>query len=120
MTTTTQNILIGLGAFAAGAFLFKSKDSGIGSVEDIQLRFPNYHVLKIKYLGPTNYTGSRVKIISERFEQSKTIDYDHKYSNINDMAAKWLIGKGFNILGYGEAKDGMYIISDTFEPLKGE
>jgi hypothetical protein len=27
MTTTTQNILIGLGAFAAAAYIFKSKDS---------------------------------------------------------------------------------------------
>ena len=30
---------------------------------------------KVKYLGPTNYKGSRIKITDERFEQSKIIDY---------------------------------------------
>lgn len=117
----TENILVAAAGFAVGAMLFKSgKVSGVGSVDDIELRFPNYHVLKVKYMGATNYTNSRVKIISERFEQSKTIDYDHRYNSTKDNAAAWLIEHGFNVIGAGEAKDGYYIISDTFKPLKGE
>lgn len=76
--------------------------------------FTNYHILIVKYIGPSNYTGSRIKIISERFKESKTIDYDHEANNALEGAEKWLTGHGFNIIGHGEGKDHMYVITDTF------
>ena len=79
----------------------------------------NYHILRIKYIGPTNHNGSRVKIISDRFQQSKTIDYDHRFSRITDMAEAWLKEHGFNIIGTGELKNEDVLISTTFEPIKG-
>jgi len=78
----------------------------------------NYHILKVKYHGPTNTLGSRIRITSERFEQSITIDYDHSQNAIYDMAANHLIDKGFNIVGKAEGSNHYYLISDTFEPLK--
>ncbi len=92
---------------------------------------PNFHVLRVKYLSPTNYRGSRVKIISDRFKQSVTIPYDHALNNPEDMAVAYLQNKcqeckaympdrdsddcqAFNIVGMAEG----YVITDTFQPLK--
>jgi hypothetical protein len=78
----------------------------------------NYHILTVKYIGPSNVLGSRVKIISERFKESRTIDYDHSFNNALEIAEAWLIDHGFNIIGHGEGKDHMYVITDTFHSPK--
>jgi hypothetical protein len=78
----------------------------------------NFHIIKVKYLGPTNTKGSRVKMVSERFVSSKTISYDYKFNSAVDMAADWLTNTGFNIIGQAEGTDCGYIITDTFEELK--
>lgn len=86
-------------------------------------RIPNFHVLRIKYLGATNTRGSRVKIISDRFKQSITIPFDHALNNPEDMAAAYLAGNAkcnvgtvpiYNIIGLADG----YVITDTFQPLK--
>ena len=78
----------------------------------------NFHIFNIKYLGPTNFLGSRVSIYSPRFKERVIIDYDYSLNSIQEMAKAFLESKGFNILGCGEGKDKMYLISDTFQPLK--
>jgi hypothetical protein len=78
----------------------------------------NYHILKIKYYGPTNVSGSRVGIISERFNERVTISYDYSMNNSYEMAEKHLKQIGFNIIGVAEGKNCYYLISDTFKPLK--
>lgn len=78
------------------------------------MNIPNYHILTIKYIGPSNVLGSRVKIISERFKESSTINYDHEFNNALEIAEAWLSNHGFNIIGHGEGKDHMYVITDTF------
>ena len=78
----------------------------------------NFHVLEIKYLGPTNFLGSRVSIYSPRFQERVVIPYNYSKNSIQEMAKAFLESKGFNILGCGESKNGMYIISDIFKPLK--
>lgn len=79
--------------------------------------YANTHVLSVDYIGATNYRGSRIKIGSDRFKQTKTIGYNHNYNSILGGAMEWLINKGFVIIGYGESKNGYYIITSTFEPL---
>jgi hypothetical protein len=78
----------------------------------------NHHILIVKYIGQTNYTPSRVKIISERFKVSKTIEYDHEFNNTLDIAEDWLKKNGFELVGCGEGKGHYYIITSTFKPLK--
>ena len=78
----------------------------------------NFHVLRVTYLGPTNCKGSRVKITSDRFEQSKTLDYDYHFNNTLEIAEDWLKKNGYNITGHAEGKDCYYVITDTFQPLK--
>lgn len=74
----------------------------------------NYHILTIKYIGPSNVLGSRIKIISERFKESVTISYDYECNSALDGAEKWLKAHGFNLIGHGEGKDHMYVITDIF------
>jgi len=118
----TTNYILPLAAFAAGALFAKrnsDKVSGIGRLDEIGLlQYRNYHVIKVKYMGPTNYSGSRVKLISERFEDSKTLQYDHSFNSALDIADDWLSKNGYDIIGHGEGKDCYYVITDTFKGLK--
>lgn len=79
----------------------------------------NFHVLTVKYSGPTNSRGARVVIRSDRFKKSKTIDYDHDLSNIYDMAVNHLssLAVPFEFIGKAEGKDCYYLISTTFISL---
>lgn len=77
----------------------------------------NYHVLIVKYIGPGAVKPSRVKIISERFKKSITIPYDHECGNALAVAETFLLMKGYNIVGHGEGKGHMYVITNTFKSL---
>lgn len=82
------------------------------------MQTPHFHLLTVKYLGPTNSRGSRVKISSDRFEDSKTIGYDHKFNGSLAQAADWCDKNGFNVVGTAEGKGPLsYVITDTFEGL---
>lgn len=88
-----------------------------------QRTVPNFHVIIVKAIGATNTEPAKVKIISERFKQSVKIPFTNHPGASNpatDSAIEWLENKGHKLLGKGEGKDHMYIISDTFEPLKNK
>jgi len=72
-----------------------------------------FHVFYVKYLGPTNFRGSRVKIETKRFEQSVMIPFNHALNNTEDMAADFLTKAGFNVVGCAED----LIMTDTFKPI---
>lgn len=81
----------------------------------------NFNIFEIKVLGATNYQPCRIKIISPRFRQSTIIPFsNHPGTSAPalDSAKLYLIANGFNLIGNAESKEGYYIISDTFEPLK--
>lgn len=73
----------------------------------------NYHVIKVKYLGPTNSRGSRVRLTSERFAESVTIPYNYALNNIESMAKEYLTDKGHYVLGCGEGKECIYLICNS-------
>lgn len=79
--------------------------------------YPNTHVLSVDFIGATDYKGSRIKIRSDRFKQTKMIDFNYEYNSILGGAIEWLVNNGFVIIGYGESKNGYYVITSTFEPL---
>ena len=78
----------------------------------------NFHALTVKYLGPTDTKGSRIKITSERFEQSITISRDYSKSSWLDQAMELLQSKWFHVIGATECNNNTIILSDTFKPLK--
>tara|TARA_R100000734_G_C3305511_1_gene96016 strand:+ start:825 stop:1121 length:297 start_codon:yes stop_codon:yes gene_type:complete len=53
--------------------------------------------IEIKYLAPTNYKGSRVKIYDTRHKVSKIISYDYSYSNARDIGIEYLLQRGIEI-----------------------
>lgn len=72
----------------------------------------NYRTIKAKYLGPTNYRGSRIKIYDTQNEDfnlhtfgkktiSKTFSYDYEIGNVEEQAFKILIENGWNVVGRG-------------------
>jgi hypothetical protein len=82
---------------------------------------PNWHVLTVKYIGWSNELPARVKIISERFKHSVTFSFDSELGNDTcEQAEHWLKKNGFNVIGHAEGKGHYYVITDTFEPLKGK
>jgi len=62
----------------------------------------NTRLLSFKYLGPTDFKGSRVKITDKRFKKSKTIPYDHCYNNAGAVAARYLLNNGWDVVGSNE------------------
>ena len=54
--------------------------------QDLQQKLNKKRVYKAKYLGPTNYKGSRVKLTNLYGGDSKIYPYNYKYNNIQDMA----------------------------------
>ena len=110
----TNNALMLGGAALIGYYLLKPKNTlnGINGFTE------NLHLLSVKYIGPSNARGTRLKIESKRFNQSITLSYDYKIGNIRDQAIQFLQLRGFNILGSGEFGNLDIIVSNTFSPLK--
>jgi len=79
---------------------------------------PNFHVIRVIFLPITNnQMFNRVKMISDRFQQSKTVqiqpDMDTK-----ETAIDWLTKNGFEFIGQAEGKDSYLLISTTFKPFR--
>lgn len=119
MKIKPEHYLLGATALFIAYKMNDKNTAAVGALEKKELEYlQNYHVLKVTYLGPTNNSGSRVKITSDRFKESKTISYDYYYNSTIDMAQAYLESKGFNLIGKAEGKDCYYLISTTFEGLK--
>lgn len=63
-------------------------------------KMKNFRCFEVKYLGPTNTMGSRIKISEEKFGGGKisiTIPYDYNYNDIGEIAYNHLKKLGFTI-----------------------
>jgi hypothetical protein len=87
----------------------------------------NYHIIKVKYLSPTNTKGGRTKLISERFpNNSITLSYDYEYNCSIDQAVAWLKSHAYDVIGQGDSHSiAGYVICGTdgngsFKPLRGD
>jgi hypothetical protein len=110
----SNNALMLGGAALLGYYLLKPK-TGVAGINGY---VENLHLISVKYIGPSNSRGTRLKIESKRFNQSITLAYDYRIGNIRDQAVQFLQSKGFSILGSGEFGNTDIIVSNTFNPLK--
>jgi hypothetical protein len=81
----------------------------------------NLHILEIKLLEWTNTKPARIKLISHRFEQSIILSYTNNtgsYFPAIETALNYLEPKGFKFIGKAENKNGWFLVSTTFEPIK--
>jgi hypothetical protein len=74
----------------------------------------NFHLLKIKFLSPTNRRDARIRITSERFRQSIVIAWDNSSNSMTEIASNHLQKMGFEIVGQSEGISENYLISKTF------
>ena len=77
----------------------------------------NYHIITVKRLGATNTKGARVKITSERFNNTIILPYNCEFDTAKDLAID-KVKDTHDIVGSGETKDSYVLISNTFEPLR--
>lgn len=62
----------------------------------------NLRVFEIKFLGPTNVRGSRLKITDTRFGTSVTLSKSYNFNDITDQAIEFLKAKGIKITARAE------------------
>ena len=63
----------------------------------------NLRQIKVKYLAPTNYSGSRIKIYEpKRYYDDKTTSkvysYDYEIGDVMEQAYQILVNNGFNVV----------------------
>ena len=75
----------------------------------------NVRIFEAVFLGPTNVSGSRVKINDYRFNESKTIPYGYKTNSEGQTAAEYLNTLGIKIMAKGESPKGTLLFTKNFE-----
>lgn len=58
-----------------------------------------HRTFKVKYLGPTDTRGSRVKIIDCNFEKTVILSSEAEFYNVAEQAIYYLLEKGFDVQG---------------------
>lgn len=84
----------------------------------------NTRVLNVKYLGPTDTKGSRIKITDRHFNQSITIPFNYEFSSALEGAVFFLIENGWDVAGFNsECHKTEYIVIisnwDSSQQLQG-
>ena len=77
----------------------------------------NYRCISVKFLGPTNFNGARIKIFEEDRDGKKVsriFSYNYKYSDIGQQAYKILIKNGFKVICKSCLHDRDLILCDNW------
>ncbi len=79
---------------------------------------PTYHAIEVSYKGSTATQPSKIKIRSERFNETVFIPYNNSSDLIN-ISGDYLASKLFTIMGISEWKNGSYIFAvNEFKSIK--
>jgi len=77
---------------------------------------PQFHFrgIQVKYYGPTNYRGSRIKLYDTRHKMTVWLSYSYKYGDIKSQAIDHLLKQGIESDGFTyDEKTGVYTILTT-------
>ena len=79
--------------------------------------FNHFRALNIRFLSPTNYKGSRIKINDLRNKKSKIISWDYSISEIQIIAIEYLQSIGIKINGffYDSKKQEYILLTNDFK-----
>ena len=84
----------------------------------------NKRMFVAKYLGPTNYKGTRFRVTDTRHRgKSRIFSWDYSLGYLLEQATTKLESLGIVISGYSEPwteDDKVYIFTDNFSTLMGE
>lgn len=81
--------------------------------EELMQALNQKRVYKAKYLSPTNYKGSRVKLTNLYSGESKIYPYNYKYNNIQEIATDIIENKltYLKVIDYFYDKQNLYLIA---------
>ena len=90
---------------------------------EVRLKHPkkyklnHFRMFVVKYLGPTDTKGSRVKITDTRFYDSVTIAFDYTMDSVRDIAIQFLLNKKIKIEGFScdDSKDLYHLFTLDFD-----
>jgi len=79
----------------------------------------NLRQIKVKYLPPTNYSGSRIKIYepkryNEDKVESKIYSYCYETADVMEQAYNILINNGFNVICRASEQDNYIFLCDNW------
>jgi hypothetical protein len=79
----------------------------------------NLRQIKVKYLPPTNYSGSRIKIYepkryNEDKVESKIYSYCYETGDVMEQAYNILINNGFNVICRASEQDNYIFLCDNW------
>ena len=75
----------------------------------------NVRTFEAVFLGPTNVSGSRVKINDLRFKESKTIPFNYEANSEGQVAVEYLNTLGIKIVAKSETQKGTILFTKNFE-----
>ena len=82
---------------------------------------PTVHLVKVKYISPTNTKGARISLTSQRFEGDRAVISYHKHETARDiyeMALIELTERGFSPLFQAEGPDNLLFVAVAeFRPI---
>ena len=96
--------------------LLRRRKSDSDCYERVNQELNQFHFrgFKVRYLGATNYKGSRVVIEDTRHGDKRIISYDSSQRSIKEIAYNFLIDLGIELDGFTyNEKDGSYILLTT-------
>jgi len=93
-------------------YQFNRKTKGIKKMTKNNIK--HYRGIKVKFLTTTNCLEPRIELIDERFNQSKTINYNYIGELVFVQAIDYLIKHGFNVVGYFEMKNEYIVFCDNW------
>jgi hypothetical protein len=74
----------------------------------------NIRSFEITYISPTNFKGSRISILDNRFKLRVMINYDHNFNNIYEIALNYLNSIGIKCIYMSEFKKGYLLLTNDF------
>jgi len=80
---------------------------------------PNYRMIKVTYVSPTNTRGSRIKLYeTKRYNddttQSKIFSYDYSIGDVSEQAFQILVRNGFNVICRASELDNYVFLCDNW------
>lgn len=78
----------------------------------------NLIAINVRYIGPTNNRGSRIKMDLHRFEASKTISYRYDKRDAEEGALEWLKENGVDPIARACGRDYSVILLVSFDDIK--
>lgn len=81
-------------------------------------KMENLIALTVRYIGPTNNRGSRIKMDLPRFGATRVISYNYEKRDAEDGAVAWLAENGIVPVSRACGKDMSAILLISFQDIK--